>query len=348
LDVALARQFLVHLVIPVRHRGQSPVRCANLILLGCGVRHEVVSIENILMEWLVRPIWRPLRARILGPIEARIGALEADRASIVSKTNAVGSELIVMNRKLESARHELQASVALHSSRQLKSINDMWERIEFMRQEMLFEMKYGNSKNPETVTPHILGKEKFEAAKLSGLRFNLGCGHIPMSDYVNVDSRELPHVDIIAEAGDLPVQRGTVKEIFSAHLLEHFPQEELRRRLLPYWHNLLAPGGTFHAVVPDGEAMLAGLAAGTYAFEDFREVLFGGQDYAGDFHFNLFTPESLSSLLAAAGFCNIRVLEKGRRNGKCFEFEISAAKAEISAYVGMNDMSGATPQNTAS
>jgi predicted SAM-dependent methyltransferase len=213
---------------------------------------------------------------------------------------------------------------------------------------MLFEMKYANSTNPETVTRRVVAEEKVEAAKLSGLRLNLGCGHIPMSGYVNVDSRELPHVDIIAEAGDLPVQRGTVKEIFSAHLLEHFPQEELRRRLLPYWHNVLAPGGTFHAVVPDGEAMLSGIAAGTYAFVDFREVLFGGQDYAGDFHFNLFTPESLSSLLADAGFCNIRVLEKGRRNGKCFEFEISAAKAEILVSGAMNDMSGATAQNTGS
>src|SRR6185295_12443783 len=161
----------------------------------------------------------------------------------------------------------------------------------------------------------------------SGLRLNLGCGHIPLPGYVNVDQRALPHVDIVAEAGDVPIETGKVQEIFSAHLLEHFPQEELRRRLLPYWHSLLEPGGTFHAVVPDGEAMFAGLAVGTYPFEDFREVLFGGQDYEGDFHYNLFTPKSLSSLLAETGFSKVRVVERGRRNGKCFQFEILASKA---------------------
>ena len=49
---------------------------------------------------------------------------------------------------------------------------------------------------------------------------------------------------------------GTLRELRSSHLLEHFPQEELRRRLLPYWFSLLAPGGRFTAIVPDGEAMV--------------------------------------------------------------------------------------------
>jgi len=86
------------------------------------------------------------------------------------------------------------------------------------------------------------------------------------------------------------------------------------------------PGGAFRAVVPDGEAMLAGVAGGNYSFSDFREVLFGAQDYDGDFHFNLFTPDSLCGLLEEAGFKDIRVNARARPNGKCFEFEISAVK----------------------
>ena len=168
--------------------------------------------------------------------------------------------------------------------------------------------------------------KKVAAARQSGLKLNLGCGHIPLEGYVNVDRRELPGVDVVADVGDLPFEEGGVHEISSAHLLEHFPQEMLRRRLLPVWRALLIPGGIFRAVVPDGEAMLAGVAGGNYSFGDFREVLFGAQDYDGDFHFNLFTPDSLSGLLEEAGFKDVHVDARARRNGKCFEFEVSAVK----------------------
>jgi len=73
--------------------------------------------------------------------------------------------------------------------------------------------------------------------------------------------------------------------------------------------------------------MLAGASAGTYDFDDFREVVFGSQDYAGDYHFNLFTPDSMHRMLQEAGFADIEIPVAGRRNGKCFEFEISARRA---------------------
>ena len=86
------------------------------------------------------------------------------------------------------------------------------------------------------------------------------------------------------------------------------------------------PGGRLVAIVPDGQAMLEGWSAGTYTFDDFREVLFGAQDYVGDYHFNLLTPDSLKELLVSQGFTNVRVVERGRRNGQCFEFEIEACR----------------------
>ena len=62
-------------------------------------------------------------------------------------------------------------------------------------------------------------------------------------DYVNIDMRELPGVDVVAPIDQLPFDDGTVAEIHSAHVLEHFPQEDLQRRLLPYWRDKLRPGG---------------------------------------------------------------------------------------------------------
>ena len=85
---------------------------------------------------------------------------------------------------------------------------------------------------------------------------------MPRDGYINIDKRELPNVDIVSDVGDLGFEPGSILEICSSHVLEHFPQEELRRRLLPYWLTLLAQGGTFRAVVPDGEAMLAAVGRG--------------------------------------------------------------------------------------
>src|SRR5262249_11919320 len=152
------------------------------------------------------------------------------------------------------------------------------DRVEFVRREMMFELRYGAGGVPaerasvRPVRPRILATEKVQAAQASGaLRLNVGCGHISEAGHNSVAQRGLSGVDVVAEAGDLPFEPGRVDEIYSAHLVEHFPQEEMTRRLLPHWCRMLKPGGRLRAVTPDGEAMLAGLAQGSLAFEDFRE-----------------------------------------------------------------------------
>lgn len=209
-----------------------------------------------------------------------------------------------------------------------KEIGRLWERLEFIRKELMFELKYNSPKNSldQTRFGRTLNEPKMQNAPETGVRLNLGSGHVPLKDFLNVDMRDVPGVDIISQVDDLPFGEGTVQEIFSAHVLEHFPQEELRRKLLPYWSSLLRDDGLFRAITPDAEAMISHLSAGTYSFEDFREVFFGGQEYEGDFHFNMFTPESLSSLLTEAGFRDIAIMDRGRKNGKCFEFEIKAVR----------------------
>ncbi|SEA73840.1 Predicted SAM-depedendent methyltransferase [Variovorax sp. YR216] len=179
--------------------------------------------------------------------------------------------------------------------------------------------------NVETET-RIIAHEKVESAKENGIRLNLGCGHVPLDGYLNVDRRALPGVDIVAEVDSLPFESGQVSEISSAHMLEHFPQEELRRKLLPYWFSLLKNGGTFRAIVPDAEGMIEAFRSNEYTFDRLREVTFGGQDYDGDFHYNMMTTESLRTLLEEVGFSEFTVIEKNRENGGCKEFEIVACR----------------------
>jgi predicted SAM-dependent methyltransferase len=138
--------------------------------------------------------------------------------------------------------------------------------------------------------------------------------------------RRLPGVDVVAPLDRLPYEPESVDEIFSAHVLEHFPQAALERQLLPYWLSMLAPGGVFRGVVPDVDAMIDQYRDGSISFEELRQVVYGGQEYEGDFHNTAFTPESLSALLTDAGFVDVELVERGRVNGACLEFELTARR----------------------
>jgi hypothetical protein len=203
------------------------------------------------------------------------------------------------------------------------------QRAEFLRREVLFEARYGARGQgvQGVVDPRIVSEEKVVEAG-EDLRLNLGCGHIPLEGFLNVDARPLDGVDVVAEVGDLPFDPGTVAHIHSMHLLEHFPVEELSRRLLPYWFDMLRPGGTFTAVVPDSETMLDEYAAGRFPFDDLRLVIFGEQEYDGDFHFNMFSRTSLCELIEKAGFADVHIVEAGRRNGVCYEMEVAALRPD--------------------
>lgn len=212
------------------------------------------------------------------------------------------------------------------------------ERLEFTRAEMMFEMRAklpggtmpsvpgGASTAP--VVGRIIATDKVRAQQEAGaLRLNLGCGHVPLDGYVNADMRELPGVDAVAEVAGLPFEPGSIAEIHSAHLLEHFPLEHLRRVVLPHWRQMLRPGGVLRAVTPDAEAMLADYAAGEMSFDDLREVTYGLQEYDGDYHFNMFSRDALATLLREAGFVEVSFAFQGRKNGKCRDMEIRGVRA---------------------
>lgn len=220
-----------------------------------------------------------------------------------------------------------------------RQTGELWDRLEKARAELLYELRYqtdqrsGAAPTAESAStelqPTVVDPARVAASKAAGnLRLNLGCGHRPLDDYVNVDMRALPGVDVVATVDHLPFDANELDEIYSAHVVEHFPQEQLTRRLLPYWFSLIRPGGEFRSVVPDAGAMLSGYAAGEIDYETLREITFGGQEYEGDFHFNSYTTDSLTKLLLDAGFVDAEIEAAGRPNGNCLEFQIVARKPE--------------------
>lgn len=237
-----------------------------------------------------------------------------------SSVQSLRSDALTGNQRAEdNYRHLNQLS---------QSVEYLLGRVEFVRRELMFEMRYGTSSPSQEealrTTSEIINTDKIKSARKTGIRLNLGCGHVPIDGYVNVDRRALPDVDVVAEVDDLPFAENEVFEIFSAHMLEHFPQEQLRRTLLPYWYKLLKKGGVFRAIVPDGNGMINAYKSGEYTYDTFRKVTYGGQDYDGDFHYNMFSTASLSELLQEAGFTDVKIIAENRENGGCKEFEICA------------------------
>lgn len=306
-----------------------------------------------LLKKLVRPFLRvPVLGRLLrilqaiwrGPVTtARVDQTEGRQAQLSGALDSLldnVTQVVSRQREMDADRENLvrsvpvalrrlgreQASADLKLEDLSRSVGWLLERVEFVRSEVLFELRYrhgGESEPAKTVETQVkinLG------ARTEPLRVNLGCGHVPLPGYVNVDNRDLPCVDVVADVYALPFEDGTVAEFFSSHFLEHFPLEEFRRRLLPVLRSKLAPGGILRAVVPDVDAMMRAYVAGDYPYDDMREVVYGGQDYNGDFHYNMFTPSSLTELLAVGGFSAVTIVEAARVNGKSLEFEIKATR----------------------
>jgi predicted SAM-dependent methyltransferase len=173
---------------------------------------------------------------------------------------------------------------------------------------------------PRIVDPEAYGR--LLADMHDRIRVNLGCGEKPLPGYLNVDLRELPDVDVVADAQRLPFEPSTLAELASAHLVEHFREHQLRRRILPYWKSLLRSDGALRIICPNWGAMLERLKDGRMSLADFKLLTFGAQDYEGDDHFAMYTPATLTSLLNDCGFARVDLVAAERMNGMCPEMEL--------------------------
>jgi hypothetical protein len=270
-------------------------------------------------------------------LEGRLAAIEEHMPAFLNTISSTAGSLRSLKREHEAFGdritwlEEFRKDIHPQQLENLASgIRESWARIELIRAETLLELRYGREGTAATdavADPHVVDETKVGAALDAGsVRLNLGCGHLPIDGYLNVDSRELPGVDVVAGVDQLPFDKGQVTEIFSAHMLEHFPRELLVRRLLPYWFELLAPGGELRAVVPDGRAHVEGYTRGDVPESVFQSIVYGGQEYEGDFHFSLFNADSLSEILAGAGFVDVTVEAEGRMNDVCPELQIVARR----------------------
>ena len=273
---------------------------------------------------------------VLNAISSMSGASRLAKRELDSLRSEVESHREQHTQDVRALREEIEFHRQQHTQHvgalrgeiqpHIETLGWLMRRVETVRFEMLNELRYGKRLDGDTaLEPKIVN---LEALERSPLRINVGAGHIPLDGYVNIDMRELPGIDVVATVDALPFEPGSLDEIYSSHTLEHFPQEVLRRQLLPYWASLLKPGGTLTTIAPDVKAMSDDYARGDIPFEQFREVLYGAQEYEGDAHLTGFTPRSFCDLLGEVGLRDPVIIASDRTNGLCKEFEIAVRKAE--------------------
>ncbi len=263
-------------------------------------------------------------------MQQRISDIEASLQGAIAR---LAEEKATMEQQSTAKLQQLQTSIEAQGGRVDNAMGDIMRAIcqlqdltadqaEMSRSEFAYQLARGQQDEPK-----ILGTEKLSKDEAE-LRLNLGCGTSPKENYINVDQRELPGVDIVADLRKLPFEPGSIQEIFNSHVIEHFTEYELRTHLLPYWHSLLKRGGQLTIICPDAEAMIRDYVAGKLPWEHLRKVTYGAQDYDGDYHYNMYNASNLQDYLKAAGFGAVELTASARINGICYEMELSATRIE--------------------
>ena len=262
---------------------------------------------------------------------------------IWDKQRSINAEISSIWEKNKNVDRDFQSEWE-HDKRCNDELAQLWKNYQMLRQEVFYEIDYRirrmtnsdsefgspterGTKDREILEPVVKSSEKaiIEANK-GEIHLNLGCGHIPVEGYINVDARDLPGVDVVADIQRLPYGKETVDEIFSAHLLEHFEISIMEREIMPYWISLLRKGGKLRIIFPDAECMIDDYNKGNKSFEELARIIMGAQDYDKDYHYTMYNTQRVIDMLKGLGLNNITVIERGRINGDCRETEIVATK----------------------
>lgn len=156
------------------------------------------------------------------------------------------------------------------------------------------------------------------AAAQTALRLNLGCGDKLLPGYTNVDvapARGRYGPDVVADLRDLGMfQDGSVDEILSVHVIEHFHRWEVEP-LLAEWLRVLRPGGRLVLECPNIAFACAAAAADPETLdgegpsgETVMWSLYGDPSHRDPLmvHRWGYSPSTLARILRTVGFAEVR------------------------------------------
>ncbi|MEQ1749543.1 MAG: methyltransferase domain-containing protein [Prosthecobacter sp.] len=135
---------------------------------------------------------------------------------------------------------------------------------------------------------------------------HLGCGRLNVPGFVNVDARPHAHIHHLSTVEKLPfIEDETVDLVYVSHCLEHISHLKVSA-VLKEWKRVLKVGGCLRIAVPDFNAIIDAYNISGRDMSLIQPYLMGGQDYALNFHFVMFTHDFLEKLFLELGFCDVR------------------------------------------
>lgn len=151
------------------------------------------------------------------------------------------------------------------------------------------------------------------------IRLHLGCQEKYLKGYINIDLPPSAHTvekvkaDLYADVRDLKYEPGSIIEVRSHHLLEHFRRAE-SLILLSRWHKWLEPRGLLVVETPDfEESAKKFLASPTESQFVFARHIFGSQEADWAVHKDFWSESKFRYVLSRLGFGDFR-FEKTSNN----------------------------------
>lgn len=150
------------------------------------------------------------------------------------------------------------------------------------------------------------------------LTLNVGCGERTYKEYppgykcINYDIREdLSHVDEVGDVKDLSLfDNEHFDYILASDIIEHFPISETPM-ILKEWKRVLKIDGVIEFRLPNLEAICKAYVNKKHDAKLTSWLLYGGQDYPGNFHFVGFDRQFLNSVIVPIGFVEIEYADAG-------------------------------------
>lgn len=136
------------------------------------------------------------------------------------------------------------------------------------------------------------------------MKLHIGCGAKVLDGYKNVDLLDLSHIDYKTSADNLSmISDNSVDEIYACHVLEHFGRHDTPK-VFKEWYRVLKKGGILRVAIPSFEAIVKVYSQGM-DIEKVMGLLYGGQDYEYNFHYQTFDYVRLERLLKESSFNDV-------------------------------------------
>jgi len=137
---------------------------------------------------------------------------------------------------------------------------------------------------------------------------NLGCGANTSGEFINIDTRPMPHIHHIHEVEELPmIATNSVDLLHVSHLLEHVPRDKVPATLKE-WYRVLKKGGVLRFGVPDFDNLIEIYKiSGNDVHSIVNQLM--GKDAPYDDHHTIWNFTYAKQILESTGFKKVRLLD---------------------------------------